>query len=125
MEGEIRNIRINSFLIFIGYNVFSKTKLKVKTGIGFAYHHSWVGSYLDYYPQVWEGWICYEYNKFGPMFWSSLDYEISKSFSVRLNLRYNPMFKPFERDNFKDCKTEHNHDRLNYGVGQLAVGYKF
>jgi hypothetical protein len=126
-EGEIASLKIQSYSILLGHEWLYKTKIRLKSGLGYTYFDSWLGIYVDYYPQVWEARICYEYNPHALLMWTSAIFDINKHFSIGTNLRFNPMFHEFKEyeDRFSQCSRTHDHDRLQLFVAQLNIGYKF
>jgi hypothetical protein len=126
-EGEITNLKIQSYSIILGHEWLRESKLRFQSGLGYTYFDSWVGFYLDYYPQDWEGSVCYEYNPHSLLMWTSVVFDVNKHFSIGTNLRFNPMFHEFKEyeDKFGQCSRAHDHDRLQLFVAQLNIGYKF
>jgi hypothetical protein len=119
--GIIENyLKLNTFSLLTGYTLLNKYKLSTKLGTGITYHHSWIIS--SFYTISFEGYGCYEKSKFAPMLWASFDYNISKKFFSRLNIRYNQMLKKY---NNNGCLEINEKERFNYLIGQLALGYKF
>lgn len=123
--GELSSMRLESYSLLVGYELYSSKKNSLKLGGGFSYNKPNLGLYIDYYPQPWEAWICYEDNKFGALFWLTISRRFFRHWNIGLNLRYNPMFKEFGVNETSNCGTPHNHDRLNYFVSQLMIGYEF
>jgi hypothetical protein len=127
IEGAITNLQIQSYSVLLGKNWLKKSKMHLASGAGYTYFDSYVGFYLDYYPQVWEGSVCYEYHPHSLLLWTSALFDINKHLSLGINLRYNSMFQKFKdyEDKFAQCSRPHDHDRLQLFVSQLSLEYKF
>jgi|TARA_R110000737_G_scaffold245766_2_gene256319 hypothetical protein len=124
-EGQINNIRIRSFSLLAGYQLYSSNLLTLNAGSGITYHKPTLALYHDVNIHVWGGPPCYEDNELGALFWLTVNKQILNHWTIGINLRYNPMFKEFGFNKTSNCIIPHNHDRLNYFVSQLKIGYKF
>lgn len=113
---------VNSLSFLMGYEILNLKSLQFYTGVGISYHQPSLVSYLENYS--FEGYGYSETNKLGALFWISLSKRIYKNFNIGLNLRYNPMFNSFY-DETPNRSEFYGHDRLNYFVSQLSIGYQF
>jgi len=125
VEGKINSLRVKSFSMLLGYELYNSPSFSIRMGSGITYHKPNLAVYYDQEIHVWGGTICYEDNELGALFWVSFSKQIFKQWNVGLNLRYNPMFNEFGSNYTSDCAIPHEHDRYNYFITQLMVGYEF
>ena len=124
-EGEIYNLSIKSLSFLVGYQLYRSNGLSLKVGSGITYNKPNLALYNDTNIHVWGGTPCYEDNELGALFWLTVNKQIFNHWTIGINLRYNPMFNEFGLNGTWNCVVPHNHDKLNYFVSQLMIGYKF
>ena len=116
------SVNVNSSSLIVGYEILNYKSLQFSAGGGISYHQPSLVFYLESY--FFEGYGHPETNKFGALLWLSLSKEVYKNINIGLNLRYNPMFNSFYDEN-PNRGEFYGHDRLNYFVSQISVGYEF
>ncbi len=115
------NLNVNSISVLLGYELLNLNSFSINLGSGLTYHKPYLVFYFENY--IIEGYPYPVTNKFGALFWLSASKRIYKNFNIGLNLRYNPMFKSFY-DVAPNRGDIYGHDRLNYFISQVSIGYQ-
>ncbi len=120
---SILRLKVESYSLLAGLER-DFDRISARFTLGVTYNDAPIGAYVDnIIIHTWEPRTCYGFNAFSPLVSTNIKYAFYRNFSVGLNLRLNPMLKPYQRIS-NSCPNDFlDHDRVHYMVAQLTIRY--